>query len=133
MSELVLVEVRDQSAILTINRADKRNALSRALISAIHEAVDRVGDDPKVRAVILTGAGSVFCAGMDLEELQGSLDANASADVPAANLEDGASGDGASKDSRADTEPPGPLSPTYVDYDINQNWRLTGRYTLDLD
>lgn len=77
MSELVLVEVRDQSAILTINRADKRNALSRALISAIHEAVDRVGDDPKVRAVILTGAGSVFCAGMDLEELQGSLDANA--------------------------------------------------------
>ena len=42
MSELVLVEVRDQSAILTINRADKRNALSRALISAIHEAVDRV-------------------------------------------------------------------------------------------
>ena len=77
MSELVLIEIREQAAILTINRADKRNALSRALISAIHEAVDRVADDPKVRAVILTGAGSVFCAGMDLEELQGSLDANA--------------------------------------------------------
>ena len=77
MSELVLVEIRDPAAILTINRADKRNALSRALISAIHGAVDRVADDPKVRAVILTGAGSVFCAGMDLEELQGSLEASA--------------------------------------------------------
>ncbi len=77
MSELVLVEIRDQSAILTINRADKRNALSRALITALHKAIDRVADDPKVRSVILTGAGSVFCAGMDLEELQGSLGASA--------------------------------------------------------
>ena len=76
MSELVLVEVRDQSAILTINRADKRNALSRSLISALYESVDRVADDPKIRAVILTGAGAVFCAGMDLGELQASLGAS---------------------------------------------------------
>ena len=77
MSELVLVEVRDQTAILTINRADRRNALSRSLITAIHEAVGRAGDDPKVRAVILTGAGPVFCAGMDLTELQESLETRA--------------------------------------------------------
>ena len=76
MSELVLVEVRDGSAILTIDRADKRNALSRSLISALHESVDRVADDPKVRAVILTGTGAVFCAGMDLGELQASLGAS---------------------------------------------------------
>ena len=77
MSELVLVELREQTAIVTINRADKRNALSRSLITALHEAVERVADDAKVRAVILTGAGPVFCAGMDLAELQGSLDAGA--------------------------------------------------------
>ena len=75
MSDLVLVEVRDGAGILTINRADRRNALSRALIAALHEAVDRVADDPKVRAVVLTGAGPVFCAGMDLAELQESLGA----------------------------------------------------------
>ena len=73
MSDLVLVEVRDGAGIVTINRADRRNALSRALIAALLEAVNRVADDPKVRAVILTGAGPVFCAGMDLAELQESL------------------------------------------------------------
>jgi methylglutaconyl-CoA hydratase len=76
MSELVLVEIRDQTAILTLERADRRNALSRALIVALHEAIDRVADDPKVRAVVLTGAGLVFCAGMDLAELQDSLGAD---------------------------------------------------------
>lgn len=66
--ELVLRENRGPIVLLTLNRADKRNALSRALISALSDELDRAASDPTVRAVILTGAGPVFCAGMDLKE-----------------------------------------------------------------
>jgi methylglutaconyl-CoA hydratase len=72
---LVLYEVRGTSAVLTLNRPDSRNALSRGLIAALHEAVERAGTDPAVRALVLTGAGSAFCAGMDLAELRESLSA----------------------------------------------------------
>ena len=54
--------------MLTLNRPDKRNALSRALITELDRLVERVGHDPHIRAVVLTGAGTVFCAGMDLKE-----------------------------------------------------------------
>ncbi len=70
---LVQYELRLPAALLTMNRADKRNALSRGLITALGEAFTRARDDTSVRCVILTGAGSVFCAGMDLAELQESL------------------------------------------------------------
>ena len=72
---LVLYEVdpTTESAVLTLNRADKRNALSRGLIEAIGAACSRAARDAGVRSVILTGAGSVFCAGMDLTELQESV------------------------------------------------------------
>ena len=75
MSDLVLYEVRSGAAVLTLNRPDRRNALSRALIAAIDDALIRATDDNHVRAVILTGSGPVFCAGMDLAELQQSLSA----------------------------------------------------------
>lgn len=55
-------------AILTLNRPEKRNALSRALMTELEHQLDRAGRDPKVRSVVLTGAGTVFCAGMDLKE-----------------------------------------------------------------
>jgi methylglutaconyl-CoA hydratase len=61
--------------VITLNRADKRNALSRALIAGLAGAFERARDDPAARCVILSAAGSVFCAGMDLAELQESLDA----------------------------------------------------------
>jgi methylglutaconyl-CoA hydratase len=72
-AELVLYELRPPAAVLTLNRPDRRNALSRGLIAAIDAAVGRAEADPAVRVVVLTGAGSVFCAGMDLAELQESL------------------------------------------------------------
>jgi methylglutaconyl-CoA hydratase len=61
------------AALLTINRPDKRNALSRALIAELTAAFHRAAADPDVRCVILTGAGTAFCAGMDLEELRETL------------------------------------------------------------
>ncbi len=76
MSELVLYEVKGPAAVVTINRADRRNALSRALIAAIGEAFARAEADLSARAIILTGAGNVFCAGMDLAELQESAGAS---------------------------------------------------------
>jgi methylglutaconyl-CoA hydratase len=75
MSELVFYEARPPAVLITLNRADKRNALSRALISGLTAAFERARDDKAARCVILTAAGSVFCAGMDLAELQESLTA----------------------------------------------------------
>jgi methylglutaconyl-CoA hydratase len=73
MSEpLVTYEARPPAVVVTLNRPDKRNALSRGLIAALTDAFERARDDP-ARCVILTGAGPVFCAGMDLAELSESL------------------------------------------------------------
>jgi methylglutaconyl-CoA hydratase len=78
MSEpLALYELRPPAAVITLNRADKRNALSRGLIAALTDAFLRATDDPGARCVILTGAGGVFCAGMDLAELAESLNQSA--------------------------------------------------------
>jgi methylglutaconyl-CoA hydratase len=70
---LVHYEIKTHTAIITINRADKRNALSRGLIDALANAFKRALTEEGVRCIILTAAGSVFCAGMDLAELQESL------------------------------------------------------------
>lgn len=73
--ELVRYEVRPPAVLLTMNRPDRRNALSRGLIAALTEAFARARDDVAARCVVLTGAGNAFCAGMDLAELQESLTA----------------------------------------------------------
>jgi methylglutaconyl-CoA hydratase len=78
---LVLYEIQPPAAVITLNRPDRRNALSRELIIALTEAFQRVREEPAARCVILTGAGPVFCAGMDLAELKESVDL---ADTPSA-------------------------------------------------
>ncbi|MFO0801685.1 MAG: enoyl-CoA hydratase-related protein [Gemmataceae bacterium] len=75
MSEVLLYETRGVAAVLTINRPDRRNALSRALIAELGAAFTRAANDDAVRAVVLTGNGPAFCAGMDLDELRGTLGA----------------------------------------------------------
>lgn len=77
MSDLVRYSHRGPAAVITLNRPDKRNALSRALVDAIFDAFRRAAGDPAARCVILTGAGPAFCAGMDLDELRGTLGADA--------------------------------------------------------
>ncbi|MEI7687550.1 MAG: enoyl-CoA hydratase/isomerase family protein, partial [Planctomycetota bacterium] len=71
---LVAYQNSGPSAVLTLNRADKRNALSRQLIAELYAAFERARDDAAARVVILAANGPVFCAGMDLSELQESLD-----------------------------------------------------------
>lgn len=74
MSALVTTEFNGGIAIVTMNRADKRNALSRELIAELTATFVKLKDDSTVRAVVLTGAGTAFCAGMDLTELKDSLE-----------------------------------------------------------
>jgi enoyl-CoA hydratase/carnithine racemase len=63
-------EVDDRVATITIDRPEKRNAMTYAVLREFHEAVARAGADDAVHAVVLTGAGGAFCAGTDLSELQ---------------------------------------------------------------
>jgi enoyl-CoA hydratase len=62
-----LVELRGHTLIVTMNRPERRNALSTEMLSIMVDAWDRVDNDPEVRTCILTGAGGYFCAGMDLK------------------------------------------------------------------
>lgn len=66
--ELVLVERDGPVALVTMNRPDALNALSRGLRSAIVNAFAELEQDPSVRVVILTGSGRAFTAGIDLKE-----------------------------------------------------------------
>jgi enoyl-CoA hydratase/carnithine racemase len=69
MPEL-LVERDAAHAVLTLNRPEKRNALSGALRDAISDALDGLAHDESVKCVVITGAGTVFSAGFDLSEFQ---------------------------------------------------------------
>ncbi|MBC7843967.1 MAG: enoyl-CoA hydratase/isomerase family protein [Gemmatimonadaceae bacterium] len=69
--ELLLYSVSDRIATITVNRPDKLNALSAALIGELGTAIDAAVADPSVGGVILTGAGRAFVAGADISELAG--------------------------------------------------------------
>ena len=72
MSEaLTTLEIEEGYAVLTLNRPQKRNALSRALRDEIVQRLDELAGNDEVRAVLLTGNGPVFCAGFDRSEFAG--------------------------------------------------------------
>jgi len=73
----LLFEVRDGVAVLTMNRPERLNALSRPMIDDAITALERCADDPAVGCIVLTGAGRGFCAGGDVTAMG---DASASAD-----------------------------------------------------
>jgi enoyl-CoA hydratase len=68
---VLLVDVEDGVATITLNRPEARNALNRELTYALWDAVGEAGKDPAVAAVIITGADPAFSAGVDLKELAG--------------------------------------------------------------
>lgn len=80
MSEILeLTEPADGVVVLTLNRPERKNALSVALRDAVSDALDELATDSAlapadaadtVRAVVLTGAGDTFCAGFDLREFE---------------------------------------------------------------
>lgn len=68
-SEVVLVEQRDDIAIITLNRPDRLNAISYAMLDELAERMVEADQDPYIRCVVLTGAGKGFCAGLDLVDV----------------------------------------------------------------
>ncbi|MFE1592936.1 crotonase/enoyl-CoA hydratase family protein [Nocardia sp. NPDC058705] len=65
MPDRVHLEIRDGVAYATLSRPDKRNALDFAMLDALAEVPGRIAGDRSVRAVILRGEGTAFCAGLD--------------------------------------------------------------------
>jgi enoyl-CoA hydratase/carnithine racemase len=70
MADEVLAQIDDAVATLTLNRPEKRNAMSAAMLQELSDAFDRLDADDRVRVVVLAGAGPAFCAGMDLREME---------------------------------------------------------------
>jgi enoyl-CoA hydratase/carnithine racemase len=66
----VLREDKDGVAALTLNRGDRMNPLSTAMLSALQAELDRVAKDGDTKVVVLAGAGKHFCAGHDLREMR---------------------------------------------------------------
>jgi enoyl-CoA hydratase/carnithine racemase len=67
MADEIRYEVKDAIATLTIDREPVRNAVSTATLRELREKVERAGQDPEVRVIVLTGAGErAFCAGADM-------------------------------------------------------------------
>lgn len=69
MSDLVLTQVENRVALITINDPDRRNAVTADISTALRAAVEAAQNDADVHAVIVTGAGKAFCAGADLTAL----------------------------------------------------------------
>lgn len=63
----LLCEVRDRVALITLNCPQARNALSDHLTPALRRMIKQCGDDPNVGALLITGAGTAFCAGGDVK------------------------------------------------------------------
>src|SRR2546427_2233204 len=71
MGAIVKSQLADGIAILTLDHPEKRNALSREMLSQLGAALDRIAADHGVRVVIIRGHGPAFSAGHDLRELTG--------------------------------------------------------------
>jgi len=67
----LLVERRDRVALLTLNRPEKRNALSLELRARLVDTLAELAADDAAGAIVVTGAGSAFCSGMDVSEFGG--------------------------------------------------------------
>ena len=82
MSDVVLYEKRGKVALITLNRPERLNAWTTDLGSAYWDRIDEATADPDVRVIVVTGAGKGFCAGADMDLLQG-IGAGAERSAPA--------------------------------------------------
>jgi methylglutaconyl-CoA hydratase len=81
-----LIENQDRITTLTLNRPERRNALTIELLTQLTSAIDQASDDPDNRILILRGAGKAFCAGLDLQETTIAEKAHHSAEMVAKTL-----------------------------------------------
>ncbi len=73
-TEQLMAEVQDGVAVLTMNRTERRNALTREMLDALTRVLAQIELDPEVRAIVLTGAGGAFCAGGDVKGMAAAGD-----------------------------------------------------------
>src|SRR5438270_515481 len=84
---IVLVEKQTpQIAIVTLNRPERRNALTLELLNELIAAIKVASDEPQERVLILRGAGAAFCTGLDLKEAADPTKAHATAEMVARTL-----------------------------------------------
>ena len=84
---VVLIEKETpQITVLTLNRPERRNALTIELLSELNAAIKIASDQPQERVIILRGAGVAFCTGLDLKEAADQTKAHATADMVANTL-----------------------------------------------
>jgi enoyl-CoA hydratase/carnithine racemase len=72
---LIDLQINSNIATITLNRPDKRNAMSDAMRSEFIQALEHVSDDKSIRALVLTGAGKGFCAGGDVSGMERRMNA----------------------------------------------------------
>ncbi|MGI9327792.1 MAG: crotonase/enoyl-CoA hydratase family protein [Pseudomonadales bacterium] len=83
MSDLVTIDINNGVADVRLNRADKYNALSPDMFKAIIAAGDSLAQSKEVRAVVLSGNGRGFCAGLDMQSMQGLADQSSGSNTSA--------------------------------------------------
>ncbi|MCU0599799.1 MAG: enoyl-CoA hydratase-related protein [Desulfobacterales bacterium] len=69
MQDPVLFAMENQTAIITLNRPDRRNAINQALLAGLYDAIEKVSLDANICVAIITGNGKSFCSGLDLEAI----------------------------------------------------------------
>jgi methylglutaconyl-CoA hydratase len=75
-----------QTTVITLNRPERRNALTIELLSELNAAIKTASDEPHERVLILRGAGAAFCTGLDLKEAADQTKAHATAEMVASTL-----------------------------------------------
>jgi 2-(1,2-epoxy-1,2-dihydrophenyl)acetyl-CoA isomerase len=80
--EVFKVEMEDRVAVCTLNRPENHNSLNAKLMRVMADRMRDVAHDDKVRVVVLTGAGTTFCAGGDLKAINKAADARVVSDAP---------------------------------------------------
>ncbi len=83
MSDAVIVESADGVVTVTLNRPEKRNAIGAEIIDGLLAALRDIGNDSSARAVVLTGAGDCFCAGLDMANMADMVSGDLTADSAA--------------------------------------------------
>ena len=88
MSDAVIVAIDSGVADVRINRPDKRNAVDSDVINGLQAAVERIAGDKSIRAVVLSGEGKGFCAGLDMASFGDMVSGDLTADGAASAYED---------------------------------------------
>lgn len=86
MSVVLVEKLSAQITVLTLNRPERRNALTIELLSELIASIKMASDEPEERVLILRGAGAAFCTGLDLKEAQDQSKAHATAEMVARTL-----------------------------------------------